>query len=126
METKLLYTVDEAAQRLGIDRVHVRGKGTPLRDELCRKLAHAKSQKILHLTREDDDCDSAGESDYDRMRNEFDRRAELGDTEHDKYHTGHHRCHDEPIDSVSLNDSVNDYDECAGRSADLDAGTAKG
>src|SRR6266571_6742261 len=100
---------DRYTQCLCVDRVKIGSEGAPLWNELRRQRAHAQSQKILHLTREDDDRDSAGESDYNRMRNKLDRRAELGDTEHDKYHTGHHRRHDEPIDSVSLNDSVNDY-----------------
>src|SRR5437773_5584600 len=117
---------DRYTQRLCVDRVKIGSEGAPLRNELRRQRAHAQSQKILHLTREDDDRDSAGESDYDGMRNELDRRAELGDAEHDEYQASHNGRDDEAVDPVSLDDSVNDYDECAGRSADLNAGAAKG
>ena len=60
------------------------------------------------------------------MRNELDRRAELGDTEHDEYHASHYGRDDEAVNPVSLDDSVDDHDECASRSADLDARSAEG
>ena len=59
------------------------------------------------------------------MRNKLDRRAELGDAEHDEYQASHNGRHDEAVDPVSLDDSVDDHDECAGRSADLDARSAE-
>ena len=46
--------------------------------------------------------------------------AELGDAQYHEYHAGHDRSHDEPVDAVSLDDSVDDHDERSGRPADLD------
>ena len=41
----------------------------PLRDESCRNLkVKRKAEEILHLRREDCKSDTAGESNYDRIR----------------------------------------------------------
>src|SRR6266550_1885254 len=117
---------DRQGQSLSIDRVQIGGKGAPLRNELRRHLTHAQPQKILYLARENDDRYSTGEPDDDRMRNELDCGAELGDAKRYEYQTGHDRRHDEAVDSVSLDNSVDDDDECASRPADLHTRAAEG
>ncbi len=97
------------------------GHDSPLGDELRRQGADLEAKKILHLAREDDDGYSAGESHNYRMRNEFDRCAQSGDAECDQNDAGHQRSDDQPVDAEALNYPVDDYNECTGRSADLNS-----
>ena len=60
------------------------------------------------------------------MRNEFDRRSHAGDAEHDENDAGHQRSDYESIDTEALNNSVDDHDECAGGSPNLDARSPQG
>ena len=103
----------------------MRGDRTPFRNECGRKASHLEPEKILDLTREDDDRDSTRESNDHRMWYELDRCAEAGDAEHDEYDPRHQRGDDEPVDTEALDDTVDDDDERAGRSSDLNSGSAK-
>jgi hypothetical protein len=59
------------------------------------------------------------------MRNESDHCAKFGDAEYHKYDPGHDRRHDQSVDTMQLNDSVNDDDERTSRPANLNARTAE-
>src|ERR1700730_17270319 len=110
---------DGHGERLRINRVEVRRNGSPFGDELDRQISHLEAEEIPHLARKNDHRNSAGKSDYDWLRNELDRASELGDAEYHEDHPGHDRGHDEAIDSVFLDDPIDDDDECPGRPSDL-------
>src|SRR5205085_11500815 len=100
-------------------------KDRPLGDEFGRDGVHAQPKKILHLTGENDDGDSAGEADNHRVRDKLDGAAKLRDAEYNEDDARHHRCYDQTVDTVSLHNAVHDYNECAGRPADLDSRAAE-
>src|ERR1700704_3045969 len=112
-------------ERLCICRVQMRGDGAPFGDEIDGQISHPEAEEVLHLARENDNRDPAGESDDDWMRNKLDRAAQLGDAQDPEYHACHDRRHDKTVDPVFLNNPVDDYDNPPGSPADLNAGAAK-
>ena len=97
----------------------------PLGEKFRRHGAHLQAEEIFDLAREDDDGDPAREAGDHRMRDELDRAAELRESHDDEQHASHQRRHREPVDAVLLHDAVDDHDERAGRSADLNARAAE-
>ena len=77
------------------------------------------------MTRENYDRNSAGKSSYDRIRDELYRSAEFRDAKYDKHHTSHECCHGQPVNSVFLDNPVNDHDESPGGPANLNAGSTE-
>jgi hypothetical protein len=59
------------------------------------------------------------------VRDELDRRPKTRDPEHDQENSGHERRDDEAVDSVLLDDAVDDHYESARRAADLHARSAE-
>src|SRR5260370_644018 len=53
------------------------------------------------------------------------RRANAGNAEKDEQTAGHNGAHEEAVDAVFGDNAGNDYDECAGRPADLRFGAAE-
>src|SRR5881398_1669263 len=86
---------------------------------------HAEAEEILHLAREDDERDAAGETDGHGEGDELDRTAQAHQAEQEQDHARHQGGGGQPVHAMLLDDRVHDDDECAGRTADLDARAAQ-
>ena len=96
------------------------------REKLPGDLGDLQPEQIPNLRAGDQDADAIGEPDDDWPRDVFDRGAEAGDPEKDQDDAGHQRAHEQSVDAVCGHDARHHDDESAGRTADLDAGTAEG
>ena len=56
----------------------------PLRKTVCGEFIDRKSEQVFDLCREDGQCNTAGETHDDRIRNEFDDTAQTEKTHQDQ------------------------------------------
>ena len=112
-----LYPVD-AAEILKIT--------CPLRDESCRhSQIQRETEEILHLRRENRKSDTACESHYYRIRDEFKDDTHLEYSHKHKKDSRHNGSYDESLHSILRDDSCNDHDEGTGRTSDKEVGTSE-
>ncbi len=107
------------------DRLCVQGN---LSDGVCgfgNSLRKMQSQKIRDLPECDDDGDARRKADCYRERDKFDDRSELCNAENDKHDARHERRCCKPVVAVFRNDSIDDDNECACRTADLETAPAE-
>ena len=98
----------------------------PLRNEAGRNLKiQRQTEEVLHLSREDGKCNTAGEAHDNRIRDEFKDDAHLAHTHHHKENTCHDCGDDQTLHSILADDSCNDHDECSGRTSDEEVGSAE-
>ena len=90
---------------------------TPLWDELAGKVCNLQAKEVLHLGREDYHSDTAGESYYNRVRDELDDAAQFEDTHKYQHYTCQYSCNDKARDAVLGNNAVYNYNECSGRTS---------
>ncbi len=105
----------------------VRGLGERLHavEEIARDVVHAQAEQVPDLSAGDQDGNAVGEADDHRAWKILHRGAHAGDAEKDEQNAGHHGAHEEAVDAVFGDNAGNDYDECAGRPADLRFGAAE-
>src|SRR5436189_3971077 len=97
----------------------------PLFDEIGRKLFDSQAKEIIHLRRKNDQRDTGCEPDDHRIWDEFEQRPHSREAHNHEQYAGDKGCNDEPFVTVFLDDAVNDHDESAGRSTDLNPGTTQ-
>src|SRR5205823_1697653 len=89
----------------------------------CRKNAgnvlQTQAEKVLNLSARNQYGDAVGEANYHWPWNKFHRRTEASHAHDDEKRAGHHRTHEQAIDSVYRYNTRHDYDERAGRAANL-------
>ena len=88
-------------------------------------MVELQAEEILDLGAGDQDGDAVGEADDHGSRNELDSRAHARDAHDHQQDAGHHRAHEEAIDTVECNNARDDNDESAGGSSDLGFRTAQ-
>ena len=87
--------------------------------EDARNFVEMQSEEIFDLGAGDQDRNAVGESDDDRARDKFHRRAQPGNAHDHKQNAGHHGAHEQSVDAMNGNDACDHDDKCARRSADL-------
>ena len=98
----------------------------PLRNEASRHFkVKRKSEEILHLSREDGKGNTAGESHYDRIRDELEDDTHLAHSHHHEEDTRHDRSDDKALHSVLSDNAGNNHDERTGRSSDKEVRSSK-
>src|SRR5204863_497551 len=109
-----------------IDRVEMSRVRHPLLDEIGGHGADVQSEKVFDLSREDDDGDAGREAGDDGIRDELDERAHARESHRDEQDAGDDGADDEAFVAVFRDDAVDDDDECASGTTDLDARAAEG
>lgn len=102
------------------------GVGLPLLDEIRGHRAHLQSEKVLHLTGEDDHRDPRCEACDDGIGNELDQRTHARQPEDHEDGAGDQRADDKSFVAVLCDDAVDDDHERAGGTTDLHAAAAEG
>lgn len=97
---------------------------SPFGYEFSGNVAQSESEEVVDLCREYGKRNAGGESDYDRVRDELDYRAEAEESECNQNYSGHQGCYGESFESESGDYVINDYNECSGWTADLDSATS--
>ena len=109
-----------------VDAAHILEITDPLRNESRRYLkVKRKSEEILHLRREDRQGDTASESDYYRIRDEFEYDTHLAHTHDNEEDTRHDGRDDEALHAVLADDAGHDHDKRSGRTSDKEVGSSE-
>ena len=99
----------------------------PFADEVTRNglSAEAKAEHIRHLRRKNRHGNTAGKSDYHRIRNELDDSSELEYAEQNQQHAGNDGRDRKSADAILLDHAIDNDDECSGRAADLNLASSQ-
>ena len=108
-----------------VDRVQVRPERRHNAEEAARHLCDAEAEKIAQLRQDDQRGNAVGKADHHRHRNEADQRAEPEQPHQEQHDAGHHGGDQQVGNAVAFDNAVDDHDEGAGRTADLDAAAAE-
>ena len=114
---------DEGTPR--VDGVETLEIDTPFLQEVRRIGSQCQTEEILDLSGEDGYGDTAGETYHDRIRDVLDDGTESEQSEEHQEETCHQRCDGQSLESILLDDAVDDDDECSCRSADLHFASAE-
>ena len=91
----------------------------PFVDEVRRHIGQSETEEIIHLGREDRDCNTGSETDDNGVGHELNHRPETRKTHEDKQYTRHHGSDHQTGQTVLLDDTVDDNDEGACGTTDL-------
>ena len=108
-----------------VDRPEILEVDYPLPGEVARHFGGREAEQILDLRGEDRHGDTAGETDDDRVGNEFDDRPQAEESQQDQEYARHDRGDGQSLDAVLLDDAIDDHDECTCGAADLYATAAE-
>ena len=105
--------------------MEARGQSFHAQPEDAWNFGELQAEEILYLSAGDQDGDAVGKADDHRAGDELDCGAHAGDAHDHQQNTGHHRTHEEAIDTVKCDDAGDDHNEGAGGSANLRLGAAQ-
>ena len=91
----------------------------PFRQEFARKVAQPESEEVVDLSGQNRQGNAGGEAYDDRVGDELDDRAELEQSHHNQYQSGHECGHGQTLKAETRYDTVDNDDESACRPSDL-------
>ena len=93
--------------------------------KIGRHVGHGQAQEVFDLRQRNQDCDAVTKADHHRHRDKAHQRAQAQQAHGQEHDAGHGGGDHQIGHAITLHDSVDDHDECAGWSAHLYPATAQ-
>ena len=91
----------------------------PFINEVRRHIAQTQTEEIVHLGRENGQRDTCRKAHDNRVGNELDHRSQMRYTHQYQQDTRHHGSDHQTAQTELLDDTIDNNDECTGRTAYL-------
>src|SRR5689334_7237731 len=109
-----------------MDQLQIRREDADFANEICgHRSGQLQPKVIVDLSAEDENRNTAGETNRDWIGDEFDHRAQASESHDQEDNSSHDGADEEIAGAVLLADTVNDDDERTRRAADGDTRAAQ-
>ena len=119
------YRADTHASTPPVDSGQRTNIGNPLLNKIARNRSHRQTEEILDLRGKDGQGDTRGKAHYNGVRNIFDDGAQMEHTKHNEEDTRQKCGNGQTLETILLDNTINNNNECARRTTYLNFGSTK-